>query len=439
MSRDQPTVLDLFCGAGGSAIGFVRAGFRIVGAVDLDRDACTSYAALLGVVPLQGDLSRISPKEAASVWDIAPGDVDVVLGCPPCQGFTRMRNSEGRNDPRNHLILTFLEYLQFFRPRYLVFENVPGLIRSAHGRKYYKALTDGMQTLGYRLRSAEVDAADYGVPQHRRRLLVVGALEEVPPFPKPTHGPPGSLEVLSGLLKPWVSVREAIGHLRPLKAGEADPEDPMHRAPKMGERVARFISRVPKDGGSRTEVPREFWLPCHLHHNGHKDVYGRLAWDRPSGVITSGCCNVSKGRFAHPEQDRAITLREAALLQGFPPDAVFYGSFESIQRQIGNAVPPPLAEATARAVMAHLSPSAARAKAQISCSGHSRQRGPRGWQIIRRKSSRTAAEGPPWAGDSKGSRRLSSADPLVGCPIGSPVRRDKNRKTLTSAGTTDFP
>lgn len=351
----QPTVLDLFCGAGGSALGFLKAGFRIVGAADIDPDACATYAELVGVVPLCIDLSRLLPREASRLWNLGPGDADVLLGCPPCQGFTRMRNGDGRRDLRNRLIFTFLEYLRYFRPRFVVFENVPGLIRTSHGRPYYRILFGGMEELGYRIRSEEVDAADYGTPQHRRRVLVIGGLNEDPPFPEPTHGAPDHPDVRAGRLRPWVTVREAIGYLRPLKAGEADPEDPMHRAPRMGRRVAEFISRVPKDGGSRTDVPREYWLPCHLRHDGHKDVYGRLAWDRPSVVITSGCCNVSKGRFVHPEQDRAITPREAALLQGFPPGVMFYGSLESIRRQIGNAVPPPLAEAVARAIMARLS------------------------------------------------------------------------------------
>ena len=122
----------------------------------------------------------------------------------------------------------------------------------------------------------------------------------------------------------------------------------------MGEKVARFISLVPPDGGSRTDVPEEYWLKCHKRHKGHRDVYGRLAWARPANVVTSGCCNVSKGRFAHPEQDRAITPREAALLQGFPKDFSFEGTQTSVCRQIGNAVPPPLAYAVALAVQEQL-------------------------------------------------------------------------------------
>jgi DNA (cytosine-5)-methyltransferase 1 len=344
--------IDLFSGAGGSALGFKRAGFRIAGAADMDPDACRTYEGLIGVCPLSVDLSRLPPERAAELWGVRPGEVDVLIGTPPCQGFTRLRNGAGKGDPRNSLVLVFLHYVSHFRPRFLFFENVPGLARLPHGRAFLSELRAGLFRLGYRLEEREVDAADYGVPQHRRRLIVVGSREDVgtPPFPEPTHGDPKSLFVSSGVRQPWRTVRDAIGHLPPLRAGERDPGDPMHRAPHMGERVLRFIAQVPKDGGSRTEVPEEDWLPCHRGHDGHKDTYGRLAWDRPSGVITSGCCNVSKGRFAHPEQDRPITPREAALLQGFPPDAFFHGSLASVQRQIGNAVPPPLAQAFARAI-----------------------------------------------------------------------------------------
>lgn len=349
MWRPRFGFIDLFCGAGGTALGFVKAGFRPLGAAEIDPDACQTYEGLVGVRPLCTDLSLLAPEDAAKVWGVEPGKVDVLLGTPPCQGFTQFKNSAGANDPRNQLVLSFLKYVGFLKPKLLFFENVPGLVRLPHGQNFYRELMQGLERLGYRLRAGEVDAADYGVPQHRVRVLVLGALEkEPPPFPEATHGHPDTLEVRAGLKKAWVTVREAIGHLRPLRPGETDPNDPMHRAPTMGERVARFIAFVPKDGGSRMDVPKEEWLPCHKNHSGHRDVYGRLSWDKPSGVITSGCCNVSKGRFAHPEQDRAITPREAALLQGFPPDAIFCGSFQSIRQQIGNAVPPPLAEAVAR-------------------------------------------------------------------------------------------
>jgi DNA (cytosine-5)-methyltransferase 1 len=318
---DSGIVVDIFSGAGGTSLGFVRAGFHIVGAAEIDPDAYKTYEELIGIRPLCADLSTLSPRGATKLWGTVPGEVDVLIGCPPCQGFTQLRNEAGEGDPRNDLVFVFLDYVSYFRPRFLFFENVPGLVRSPHGKPFYSALKGGLLRLGYLLREKEVDAADYGVPQHRRRLIVVGSREDVgtPPFPEPTHAAPESLFVVSGARQPWRTVRDAIGHLPPLRAGERDPQDPMHRAPHMGERVLRFIAQVPKDGGSRTEVPEKEWPPCHRGHDGYRDTYGRLAWDRPSGVVTSGCCNVSKGRFVHPEQDRALTPREAALLQGFPP------------------------------------------------------------------------------------------------------------------------
>lgn len=350
--RGRATVVDLFAGAGGLSLGFVQAGFAVVGAAEVDPRAARTYEGLVGVRPLVADLSALPPEEAARKWGLEPGELTVLVGGPPCQGFTQMRGYRGAGDPRNALLLVYLDYVAYLRPKFVLVENVPGLAALPHGRAFLEALHAGLHRLGYAFREGELDAVFYGVPQRRRRYFLLGAREglPLPSWPEPTHGPPGSLEVVVGLKRPWVTVREAIGHLPPLKAGERYPHDPMHFAPSVGERVLRFIAKVPKDGGSRTQVPKEEWLHCHRDHNGHKDTYGRLAWDRPAGVITSGCCNVSKGRFVHPEQDRAITPREAALLQGFPPSAVFHGPLGAVQRQIGNAVPPPLAKALALSI-----------------------------------------------------------------------------------------
>lgn len=213
------TVIDLFAGAGGSALGFIRASFRIAGAAEIDPDACRTYEGLIGVRPLCVDLSELPPEMAAGLWNVKPGEIDVLVGCPPCQGFTRLRNDAGASDPRNGLVMVFLEYVSYFRPRFLVFENVPGLIRLPHGKAFYLKLTKGLLRLGYRLRKKEVDAADYGVPQHRRRLIVIGARKDMgqPPFPRATHGDPRSPKVRSGRQLPWLTVRDAIGHLPPFE------------------------------------------------------------------------------------------------------------------------------------------------------------------------------------------------------------------------------
>jgi len=355
MNDQRPSVLDIFSGAGGTAWGFLRAGFRIVAAVEKDPQAAATYRTNIGVQPKVTDITLLDPGGFREEIGLRPGDLDVLIGCPPCQGFTRMRNAEGAGDRRNPLVLRYLEYVREFMPRFAVFENVPGLARTEHGRRFYEALLDGLDKLGYAVVRRIVDAADYGVPQHRRRIVIIAGFDgEKLPFPEPTHADPRSREVARGVKRPWTTVRQAIGDYPPLRAGEERGSPPNHRARAMGERVLDFIRRVPHDGGSRTDVPERFWLPCHKRHSGHKDVYGRLAWDRPSNVITSGCTNVSKGRFVHPVQDRGLSVREAAALQGFPDEFVFRGGLDSMSWQIGNAVPPPLAEAVARVLMERL-------------------------------------------------------------------------------------
>jgi DNA (cytosine-5)-methyltransferase 1 len=350
------TVVDLFSGAGGTGVGFKKAGFRIAGAVEINASAANTYEKNLKVKVKQGDITALCPKELRQEFKLRPGQLDVLVGCPPCQGFSRMRNKEGRNDPRNKLVLQYLEFVKEFRPRFAVFENVPGLVRTKHGKKFYDALYEGLKGLGYKVRQRIDDVADYGVPQHRRRIIVIaGRNGEEPPFPKPTHGNPKTPEVCEGKLKRWLTVRDAIGRGRypALKAGENGEGKrkiryPNHIAPEMSKKVLKFIRRVPHNGGSRSQVHKRSWLPCHRTHKGHKDVYGRLKWNTPSNTITCGCTNVSKGRFVHPTQDRGLTPREAAALQGFDDRFVFEEGCAS--SQIGNAVPPPYALAIAKAL-----------------------------------------------------------------------------------------
>lgn len=356
----RPTVLDLFSGAGGTGLGFLQAGFQIVGAVEKNPYAAETYSRNIGIAVDPIDITEdITPQSFREQLGLATGELDVLVGCPPCQGFSRMRNRNGASDSRNELVRLYLKFVKEFMPRFALFENVPGLIKLDHGKEFFNELCNGLtETLGYRLIQSEVDAADYGVPQRRKRVIVIAAqcgLE--PAFPEPTHARYGTLEVASGLRLPWVTVRAAIGNSRypMLKSGEngeCDGRYPNHIAPLTGEDVLNFIRRVPHDGGSRTDVPSEHWLRCHHNHKGHKDVYGRLRWDDVANTITSGCTNPSRGRFVHPEQNRALTPREAAKLQGFPDDFIFYGGL--IAQQIGNAVPPPLARAIAESLKKQL-------------------------------------------------------------------------------------
>ncbi len=348
----QPTVVDLFSGAGGTGLGFQKAGFHILGAVEINPNAAETYERNLKVKVKRIDIRQLSPQAFGEELSLEQGDLDVLVGCPPCQGFSRMRNQKGREDKRNDLVLSYLEYVGELMPRFAVFENVPGLVRTEHGRQFYEQLLEGLTRLGYSSVKQEEDVANYGIAQRRRRVVVIADRDkDTPSFPKHTHEKPGTSEFSTGMYRPWLTVWDVIGNgnYPSLKAGENGEQGdkyPNHVAPSISEKVLDFIRRVPQDGGSRKDVPKQFWLQCHLSHQGHADVYGRLAWNSLANTITAGCTNLSKGRFVHPEQDRALTPREAAALQGFPNTFVFYGS--DFSSQIGNAVPPPLAHAIAK-------------------------------------------------------------------------------------------
>lgn len=345
VKRSGPTVLDLFCGAGGMGLGFAQAGFRIIAGADCDVDAAATYEENLGTRVLLANLATLHPADLIRQIGLSAGEPDILIGGPPCQGFSRMRNGAGEKDPRNGLILRYAEFVKVLRPRFAVFENVPGLARSEHGRRFQDALISALEGVGYAAVRWEMDAADYGTPQHRVRVIVVAGRNLVaPPMPWPTHGAPDSQPVKSGFRKRWPTVRDAIGRY-PEPGTESAAALHNHWPGELSERVLNFIRAVPHDGGGRKQVPRDLWLPCHLSHSGHSDVYSRLRWDTPSVTITSGCCNPSKGRFVHPDQDRAITPREAAALQGFPDTFRFMAA--KVPTQIGNAVPPPLARALA--------------------------------------------------------------------------------------------
>jgi DNA (cytosine-5)-methyltransferase 1 len=312
-------VLDLFCGCGGSSLGFKLAAEElglypeIIG-VDIDRDACITFQKNRVGQAIRADVRR-------APFRVQKGLFNVIIGCPPCQGFTRIGRRSNPKDPRNKLVRTFAELVRSLLPEYVLFENVPR-VRNSH---YYRWLVRRLKESGYELESGVVDAADYGVPQRRKRLILIASRKGRPSLPKPV----------------WrrTTVREAIGDLPPLEAGAAHPTIPNHRCMAHSDRVLARIRLIPRDGGSRSALPARLQLKCHRRARGYNDVYGRMRWDDVAPTLTTGCTNPSKGRFIHPEQNRAITPREAARLQTFPDWFIFYGGFTSISRQIGNAVP----------------------------------------------------------------------------------------------------
>ena len=335
-------VVDLFCGCGGASLGVKLAGHAVVAAVDVDPVACETYSKNLGLEPLEGDLRVLDGRAVLDHFGLRRGDVDLVIGCPPCQGFSSLRRTTHPDgiDERNDLVWVFLELVEELRPKAFVFENVFGM-KNGVGAGCLQLLRDEARKVGFATNSDFlVDAVNYGVPQHRRRVIVVGVdgAKEEPVLPPRKRFDPRTEEEGRA---PWKTVRDTIANLPPLEAGEAHPSIKNHVAHSHSPEVMKVIRAVPKDGGSRKDLPRELWLPCHARlGKGAENVYGRMAWDAPSNTITCRCTTPSSGRFLHPEQDRAITIREAARLQTFEDWFVFPDEFHSAERLVGNAVPP---------------------------------------------------------------------------------------------------
>jgi DNA (cytosine-5)-methyltransferase 1 len=333
----KPKAIDLFCGAGGLTEGLKRAGFSVVGAIEMEPLAVRTYRANHRRVRVwDTDIARVQPEAAMRQLGLKRGDLDLLAGCPPCQGFSAMRTLNGgrrvRDPKTKDLVLSFLKFAKVFFPKVVMLENVPRLQKDRRLKELARELRD----LGYEFTRSEIrDAQNYGVPQRRRRLIFlasrIGEISE----PKIVNNKP--------------TVGGAIRGLK--KAGSSG--DPVHDVPeKRQPRIIARIQKIPKDGGSRTDLPQEDQLACHKKCDGFKDVYGRMAWEDVAPTITGGCFNPSKGRFLHPEEDRCITLREAALLQSFPQDYRFpdVSKKQAVALMIGNALPPEFIRRHARKI-----------------------------------------------------------------------------------------
>lgn len=343
MKKSKPKAIDLFCGAGGLTAGLKKAGFNVLAGFELDEVAAETYKSNHRLSRIfVGDLSLLDPWEIMSQLGLKKGELDLLAGCPPCQGFSshKTRNkSSSVDDERNNLIFSVLDFIEIMEPKTIMIENVPGLAKDSRIEKFKHRL----EILGYKVDDKTVqvlNAADYGIPQRRKRMILQASRFGFISEPKK--------------VEKYKTVKEAIGHLpAPGLSG-----DLLHDLPTVrSEKVNQLIKNVPKDGGSRADLPRELWLSCHLKRPGsYRDVYGRMAWSDVSPTITGGCVSPSKGRFIHPEQDRAITLREAALLQTFPEKYKFSlrkgKDFAALM--IGNALPPDLICAHAKQFKAHL-------------------------------------------------------------------------------------
>lgn len=333
-------VIDFFSGCGGMSAGFLSVNavaptYRIAMAVDIDEDANKTYAANIGITPQALDVATLAthPKKSAKLIQAARSSPDtplVLIGCAPCQGFSSHRNAAGESDLRNSLFVSFAKIAAAVLPDVIVIENVPEILSD----RYWPLVAEARKILeksGYTLRIAVHDMAEFGVPQNRYRALMIA-------MKRPFRMPQGFLG--KGGFR---TVRDAIGKLPKLRPGEINPADAMHVTAGHRASTVETIMAVPKNGGSRPwNVGPECLRRAKVKQGraAYEDVYGRLWWDRPAITITAYARNPASGRYVHPEQHRGLSVREAALLQSFPSNYSFFGSFDSRFRQIGNAVPP---------------------------------------------------------------------------------------------------
>lgn len=335
--------VDLFSGAGGTSCGLRQAGMIPVAAVDNDAVALATYARNFPEARIfADDIRTVAVETIAAAVGPRGGSPLMLAACAPCQPFSKANRQKRKGDVRADLLFEVVRFVEGLAPDFILIENVPAIRRQDRpGDGPLHSFLKRIDELGYHSTVETIQVADYGVPQHRTRLVVLASRSGPVSLPAPTHG--------TGR-RPYATVRDAIAHLPSIAAGGEHPEIPNHKASGLSETNLRRIRATPP-GADRRSWSEDLKLACHEGIDGYTDVYGRMSWDRPAPALTTRCNSVSNGRFGHPCEDRAVSAREAAALQSFPDDFVFVGSMEAVARQIGNAVPPLLARRLAEAIL----------------------------------------------------------------------------------------
>lgn len=334
-------VIDLFCGAGGLAYGMKSAGLTVKAGVDLDPSCKHPLEENTGADFACRDVADLKPADL-NAW-FGDADVRVLAGCAPCQPFSTYSQSRKSVDERWMLLKHFQRLAIATKPEIVTMENVPGLATQDVWKRFIAALRRAKYNVTWR----EVACDEYQVPQSRRRLVLLASLL-------------GPIELRGSESALKITVKEAIGDLPRLAAGEASAEDPLHASASLTDVNLQRI-RASTPGGTWRDWPEELRAPCHRKSTGktYPSVYGRMEWDKPAPTMTTQCYGFGNGRFGHPEQDRAISLREAAIIQSFPKGYSFLPegevvTFDRLGTLIGNAVPPKLGEAIGRSILSHI-------------------------------------------------------------------------------------
>lgn len=334
--------LDFFCGAGGLTRGLIDAGIDVVAGYDCDAACRLTYERNNpGARFIQADIREIGLSDLAIKHGSRGYDDVLFAGCAPCQPFSQQRKGDRRR--RDATLLAELgRLIATALPGYVLMENVPG-IANIEGFSTFRRFLRLLTSNGYQYVFDVLDAKSFGVPQNRRRLVLIAMKGRQPSLPAAKFG---------ANLRPFRTVREAISRFPPIKPGSRHRKVPNHVAAAISDLNLERLHCTPHDGGDRRSWPNRLRLDCHIgDYTGHTDVYGRMALDAPAPTLTGRCHSISNGRYGHPTQDRAISLREAAALQTFPDGYEFFGCNKHIAIQIGNAVPVRMAEELGRHIL----------------------------------------------------------------------------------------
>ena len=360
--------IDLFCGAGGVfpglpefKNGYVYANDKPGLGVDIDEKALKTYKCnLKRTKVLKEDIKKVTGERITELTGINRRDNFLLAGCPPCQGFSSLGKRDA-NDEKNELVYEYIRIINELEPSFILMENVPGMSTGV-GKEIFKNVVKELEE-NYHVEYATLNAADFGVPQIRKRLVLHGIRNDVYAnlgldkekqkiLPKSTH----SKEKKKGYRK-WVTVRKAIFDLPILGAGESYDDGIIknHKARSLSETNIERLQEIRLHGGNREMISEELQLECHKKENvSYTDTYGIIDPDKPAPTITSGCTIISKGRYCHPTQNRGLSIREAARLQSFDDKFEFQGNMGEMSLQIGNAVPPKLAQASGKVIINYM-------------------------------------------------------------------------------------
>ena len=338
----QIEAVDLFCGAGGLTAGLRQAGIKVKAGVDCESSCQFAYEFNNQTEFIHKDVADITAEELKQRF--SNGAIKLLAGCAPCQPFSSYNQGKDASiDKKWPLLYHFSRLIKEVQPEFVTMENVPDVIK----HKVYHDFIDNLKNQGYNITAQEVECIKYGIPQTRRRHVVLASKI-------------AKLELLPATHQDYVGVREIISDLEPIEAGGKSKTDPLHASAKLSAINLQRI-RLSKPGGTWRDWPEEIRANCHKKDSGksYPSVYGRMEWDKPAPTMTTLCYGYGNGRFGHPEQDRAISLREAALIQTFPKDYIFHApmakiSFKLIGRMIGNAVPVRLGEIIGLSFQQHL-------------------------------------------------------------------------------------